>query len=80
MSPKPPSLKPPSVPKMKLPKEPKIAGAPSAIPDKFPSEVKMQNRRLTGVTPHLVGLYNQQPARLLPRSKEFNLRGLAGVK
>ena len=63
---------------MRLPKIPQLAVP--RVKDKFPSEIKMQDRRTTGITPHLLGSYPEQPARMVPRSKEFNLRGLAGRK
>ncbi len=46
-------------PKVKVPK------------DLFPSEVNIENRRITGVTPRLTKQYSN-PARLLPKAKVMN--------
>ena len=40
-----------------------------------PTEVAQQTRRITGVTPKIIGQYGSSPARYIKRSRE-----LAGVK
>jgi hypothetical protein len=61
-------------------KPPRIA-APSKVAkqrlvDRFPTEVGLENRRLTGVTRKLTGGFQQSPARFLPKTR--SLQVLAG--
>ncbi len=48
------------------------------VSDRWPTEVKQESRRLTGVTPKVVGAYQESPARFLKRSG--SLRVQAGQK
>ena len=49
--------------------------------DRFSSLVRNQTRRVTGVTPKVVGSYAMNPARLIPKSKAFsNLAGMTKKK
>ena len=59
-----------TIPKPKLPK-PHI----QLMPNRAPTEVAQETRRVTGVTPKIIGSYGASPARYLKRSRE-----LAGVK
>ena len=43
--------------------------------NRAPTEVAQQTRRVTGVTPKIIGSYVESPARYIKRSRE-----LAGVK
>lgn len=59
------------VPTLQLPK----AHTLRMMANRAPTEVAQQTRRLTGVTPKIIGSYGSSPARYLKRSRE-----LAGVK
>lgn len=59
------------------PKTKKVAKIKTA-PDRYDTEIRMQNRRLTGVTPKLLEAYGQSPARYLKRTN--SLRVSAGGK
>ena len=70
-------------PKMPKPTAiPKLAAMPrnnlEDVRGKWGTEIRQENRRLTGVTPHLLGAYTGSPARLLPRSHA--LSGLGRMK
>ena len=52
--------------------------AAQIVRDGFSSEVRQENRRVTGVTPKAVNAYAESPARFLPRAK--TLGALARAK
>lgn len=48
------------------------------VSDRWPTEVRQQTRRVTGVTPKLLGAYQESPARFIKRTS--SLRVAAGQK
>lgn len=67
------AAKPVKVPTMKAP-----TTKADHISDRWPTEIRQEGRRLTGVTPKVVGAYQESPARYLKRSS--SLRVQAGHK
>ena len=55
------------VPTLKLPK-PHLQGL---MQNRAPTEVAQETRRITGVTPKLIGSFGGSPARYLKRSREL---------
>ena len=67
------------------PKPMKLVAAPKSLPtaslkisDKWPTEIRQQNRRITGATPKLLGAYQESPARFIKRTS--SLRVQAGAR
>jgi hypothetical protein len=61
----------------KIPKPAKVPQIKVAkVADRFPSEIKQEQRRITGVTPKTVKGYQESPARWLPK---HSLRSAARV-
>ena len=58
---------------MKIPAD----GIPK-VHDRWPTEIRQESRRVTGVTPKLLGAYQESPARFIPRTK--SLRAMATQK
>ncbi len=71
--------------KIAAPKPVKVASTPKSLPtasphisDRWPTEVRQESRRITGVTPKLLGAYQESPARFIKRTS--SLRVQAGQK
>lgn len=72
----PPSMAMGAPPKSKPVKVQKI----KTMPDHYDSEIRMQNRRLTGVTPKVLGSYGESPARWLKRTSALRMGAGKKVK